>query len=40
MQSVRPYRQHPSDLSDIKTFAEHVVQFSLAGIKAIRSTLN
>lgn len=40
MQSVRPYRQHPSDLSDIEAFAEHVVQFSLAGIKAIRSTLN
>lgn len=40
MQSVRPYRQHPSDLSDIAAFAEHVAQFSLAGIKAIRSTLN
>jgi len=40
MQSVRPYRQHPSDLSDIEAFAEHVAQFSLAGIKAIRSTLN
>jgi AcrR family transcriptional regulator len=41
MQSARPFRRHPSDLSDIKAFAEHVVQFSLAGIQAIRSqTLN
>lgn len=41
MQSARPYRAHPSDLSDIKAFADHVVQFSLAGIQAIRSqTLN
>ncbi len=41
MQSTRHFRSHPSDLSDSKAFAEHVVQFSLAGIKAIRSqTLN
>lgn len=40
MQSIRPHRQHPSDLSNIEAFAEHVAQFSLAGIKAIRSTLN
>lgn len=41
MQSARPRRAHPSDLSDINAFAEHVVQFSLAGIQAIRSqTLN
>jgi len=41
MQGARPFRSHPSDLSDIKAFAEHVVQFSLAGIQAIRSqTLN
>lgn len=41
MQGARPNRSHPSDLSDIKAFAEHVVQFSLAGIQAIRSqTLN
>jgi AcrR family transcriptional regulator len=41
MQGARPFRKHPSDLSDIKAFAEHVVQFSLAGIQAIRSqTLN
>jgi AcrR family transcriptional regulator len=41
IQSVRPNRSHPSDLSDIKAFAEHVVNFSLVGIQAIRSqTLN
>lgn len=41
MQGARPFRKHPSDLSDVKAFAEHVVQFSLAGIRAIRSqTLN
>lgn len=41
MQAARPYRRSVSDLSDIKAFAEHVVQFSLAGIQAIRSqTLN
>ncbi|MGZ5049902.1 MAG: CerR family C-terminal domain-containing protein [Methylobacter sp.] len=37
MRSVRPFRDHYSDLSDVKAFAEHVVQFSLAGIHAIRS---
>jgi len=41
MQGARPFRSHPSDLSNTKAFAEHVVQFSLAGIEAIRSqTLN
>ncbi|MDD1621273.1 MAG: CerR family C-terminal domain-containing protein [Methylococcaceae bacterium] len=41
MQTARPPRSHPSDLSDIQAFAEHVVQFSLAGIQALRSqTLN
>jgi len=41
IQSVRPNLSHPSELSDINAFAEHVVQFSLAGIQAIRSqTLN
>ncbi len=35
--SVRAQLSHPTDLSDIKAFAEHVVQFSLAGIQAIRS---
>jgi AcrR family transcriptional regulator len=39
MQSERTFRNHPSDLSDVKAFAEHVVQFSLAGIRAIRSQL-
>jgi len=39
MQSARPNRSHPSDLSDIKAFAEHVVQFSLAGIQAVRSQI-
>ncbi|MEI7995699.1 MAG: CerR family C-terminal domain-containing protein [Methylococcaceae bacterium] len=37
IQSVRPNLSHPSDLSDINAFAEHVVQFSLAGIQSIRS---
>jgi AcrR family transcriptional regulator len=36
IQSVRPNLSHPSDLSDINAFAEHVVQFSLAGIQSIR----
>jgi hypothetical protein len=40
MHNVRPYRKHASDLSDTEAFAEHVVQFSLAGIRAIRSTLD
>jgi AcrR family transcriptional regulator len=37
MQSARHFRSHGSDLIDTKAFAEHVVQFSLAGIQAIRS---
>jgi TetR/AcrR family transcriptional regulator, regulator of cefoperazone and chloramphenicol sensitivity len=37
MQQARPQRTLPSDLSDIGAFAEHVVDFSLAGIRAIRS---
>ena len=37
MQSARHFRNHPSDLSDSKAFAEHVVQFSLAGIQSVRS---
>jgi AcrR family transcriptional regulator len=41
MQSTRYFRSHSSDLNDSKAFAEHIVQFSLAGIQAIRSqTLN
>jgi hypothetical protein len=31
------FRSNPTDLIDSKAFAEHVVQFSLAGIHAIRS---
>lgn len=37
MQRARPQRAYPSDLSDIDAFAAHVVDFSLAGIRAIRS---
>ncbi len=37
MQNARHFRSHPHDLSDSKAFAEHVVQFSMAGIQAIRS---
>ncbi len=37
IKSVRPNFNPASDLSDIKAFAEHVVQFSLAGIQSIRS---
>lgn len=37
MQYIRPHRSHPIDLNDIQAFAEHVVQFSLAGIQALRS---
>ncbi len=37
MHSTRHFRRPASDLSDTKAFAEHVVQFSLAGIQAIRS---
>ena len=41
MQSARHFRSHTGDFIDSKAFAEHVVQFSLAGIQAIRSqTLN
>ena len=41
MQNARHFRSHPGDLSDSKAFAEHIVQFSLAGIQAIRSqTIN
>ena len=41
MQNARHFCSHPSDLSDSKAFAEHIVQFSLVGIQAIRSqTLN
>ncbi len=36
MQSARNFPHYPGDLSDSKAFAEHVVQFSLAGIQAIR----
>ena len=37
MHSARHFRSPASDVSDTKAFAEHVVQFSLAGIQAIRS---
>jgi len=37
MQSAKHFPNHPSDLSDSTAFAEHVVQFSLAGIQAIRT---
>jgi len=37
MQSTQNFPHYPSDLSDNKAFADHVVQFSLAGIQAIRS---
>lgn len=37
MQNARHFCSHPSDLSNSKAFADHVVQFSLAGIQAIRS---
>jgi hypothetical protein len=41
MQNARHFRSRPGDLSDSKAFAEHIVQFSLAGIQSIRSqTLN
>ena len=41
MQSARHFRSHTGDFIDSQAFAEHVVQFSLAGIQAIRSqTLN
>jgi AcrR family transcriptional regulator len=41
MQNARHFRSPASDLGDSKAFAEHIVQFSLAGIQAIRSqTLN
>ena len=37
MKNAQNFSHYPSDLSDSKAFAEHVVQFSLAGIQAIRS---
>ncbi|MDD5460029.1 MAG: CerR family C-terminal domain-containing protein [Methylococcales bacterium] len=37
MQSARHFRRRPSDLSDNEAFAEHVVQFSLAGIQSVRT---
>jgi AcrR family transcriptional regulator len=37
MESARPFRSHQSDLNDSKAFAEHVVQFSLAGIQSVRA---
>lgn len=41
IRNVRPNSSYYGDLNDIKAFAEHVVQFSLAGIRALRSqTLN
>ncbi|MGZ5008530.1 MAG: CerR family C-terminal domain-containing protein [Methylobacter sp.] len=36
MQNARSFRAYPGDLSDTNAFADHVVQFSLAGIQAIR----
>ncbi|RIZ66608.1 MAG: TetR/AcrR family transcriptional regulator [Methylococcales bacterium] len=37
MQSAKNFPNYPGDLTDSKAFADHVVQFSLAGIHAIRS---
>ena len=37
LQHGGPFRNPPNDLSDTQAFAEHVVQFSLAGIHAIRT---
>ncbi|MEC4747273.1 CerR family C-terminal domain-containing protein [Methylomicrobium sp. Wu6] len=37
IQHVRLQPDPPADLSDIKAYADHVVQFSLAGIEAIRT---
>jgi AcrR family transcriptional regulator len=39
MQSAPLILRHSQDLSDIKAYAEHVVQFSLAGIQSIRSQI-
>lgn len=39
IKNARHVRGHAYDLSDSKAFAEHVVQFSLAGIQAIRSQI-
>lgn len=39
MQSAPLILRHSRDLSDIKAYAEHVVQFSLAGIQSIRSQI-
>lgn len=40
VQQARPQRTHAVDLSDISAFVDHVVDFSLAGIRAIRSQAN
>ncbi|MEQ1622427.1 MAG: CerR family C-terminal domain-containing protein [Methylococcales bacterium] len=40
MRNTRPNRTPPSDLSDTKAYAEHVAQFSLAGLQAIRTQSN
>ena len=37
MKNAQNFPHYPSDLSDSKAFADHVEQFSLAGIQAIRS---
>jgi AcrR family transcriptional regulator len=37
MKSARNFPNYLNDLNDSKAFSEHVVQFSLAGIQAIRS---
>jgi len=37
MERARHFRSHKSDLSDSRAFAEHVVQFSLAGIQSARN---
>jgi AcrR family transcriptional regulator len=39
MQSAPLILRHSQDLNDIKAYAEHVVQFSLAGIQSIRSQI-
>lgn len=36
IQQAHPFRTHPTDLSDTKAFAQHVVSFSLAGIQSIK----
>jgi hypothetical protein len=37
MRNASHVRSNPTDFIDSKAFAEHIVQFSLAGIHAIRS---